>query len=341
MKKILKYPFYLFDLIGSGKSFSQNPVIGNDRLNAWGLHKWRVQAADVMAGYRRRSLGRLLDPADREQLRGNGYLIKENYLPDPVFRRLKSEIYTKPLAAREMRQGRTITRMIALGPGVLKTMPATRAFLMDDQLRDMMHFAASCGGEPVFMIHGIMVDPNVNITDPQTDLHSDTFHPTSKAWYFLHDVGPDDGPFVYVPRSHLLTPERLQWEYEQSLSARRDPRSHHGFGSFRITASELQDFGFVPKTVSVKANTLVIADTRGFHGRTPSHKPTMRISLDLYLRRSPFLPWNDLDIFALPFLKGRSLDLYLSYLDLRERKLGKKSIWRDVGSIPVDAPART
>ena len=65
----------------------------------------------------------------------------------------------------------------------------------------------------------------------------------------------------------------------------------------------------------------------------------MRISLDLYLRRSPFLPWSSFDLFSLPLLQGRSLDLYLAYMDLRERKLGKKSIWRDVGSIPVDAPA--
>ena len=184
-----------------------------------------------------------------------------------------------------------------------------------------------------------MVDPTVSSTDPQTELHSDTFHPTAKAWLFLHDVGPEDGPFIYVPRSHLLTTERLQWEYQQSLTARHDPRPHHGYGSFRITPPELQALGYVPETVSVRANTLVVADTRGFHGRTPSRKSTMRISLDMYLRRSPFLPWNGLDMSSLPVLKGRSLDLYLAYLDMLEQKLGKKSIWRDVGMVPVDAPA--
>ena len=337
---IFKYPFYFFDVFGSGKSFSQNPVIGNNRLNEWGLHKWRVQAAASLAEYRRKRLGHLLAPADREQLSANGFLIKEDYLPGPIFQRLKSEIYSSPLAAREMRQGQTVTRMISLGPGLLETMPETNAFLKDDQLRDMMHYAASYGGEPVFMIHVIMVDPKVNINDPQTDLHSDTFHPTAKAWFFLHDVGPEEGPFIYVPRSHLLTPERLQWEYQQSLTARNDPRSHHGYGSFRITLSELQEFGYVTETVSVKANTLVVADTRGFHGRTPSNKSTTRISLDLYLRRSPFLPWSGFAISSLPLLRGRSLDLYLAYLDLCEQKFGKKSIWRDVGVIPVDAPAR-
>jgi len=339
MKNIFKYPLYFFDILGSGKSFSQNPVIGNDRLNAWGLHRWRVQTAAIMAEYRRKYLGRLLSPEDREQLSAEGYLIKENYLSESDFRQLTSEIYSSPMAAREMRQGQTVTRMIALGPDVLKPMTVTNSIIRNRLVRDMLHFTASCGGEPVFMIHSIMVDPGVSIVDPQTELHSDTFHPTAKAWLFLHDVGPEDGPFIYVPRSHLLTTERLQWEYEQSLTARNDPRPHHGYGSFRITPSELQGFGYVPKTVSVRANTLVVADTRGFHGRTPSRKSTMRISLYMYLRRSPFLPWNGFDISSLPMLKGRSLDLYLAYLDLLEQKLGKKSIWRDVGKVPVDTPA--
>ena len=65
----------------------------------------------------------------------------------------------------------------------------------------------------------------------------------------------------------------------------------------------------------------------------------MRISLDVYLRRGPFLPWTGFDISSLPFLKGRSLDLYLAYLDLLENKFGKRSIWRDVGKTPVNAPA--
>ena len=249
MKNIFKYPLYLIDIVGSGKSFSQNPVIGNSRLNTWGLHRWRVQAAARMAEYRRRRLGQLLAPIDREQLASRGYLIKENYLPEQGFQSLRSEIYERPLASREMRQGQTVTRMIALGPAVLKTMPFTNNFLKDNQIQEMMHMAASYGGVPVSMIHVIMVNPGINISDPQTELHSDTFHPTAKAWFFLHDVGPEDGPFIYVPGSHLLTAERLQWEYEQSLAARDDPRPHHGYGSFRITQTELQKFGYVPETV--------------------------------------------------------------------------------------------
>src|SRR3546814_11353522 len=53
--------------------------------------------------------------------------------------------------------------------------------------------------------------------DSQTALHSDTYHPTMKAWFFLHDVANDEGPFQYVPGSHRLTPQRIAWEKRKSL----------------------------------------------------------------------------------------------------------------------------
>ena len=113
--------------------------------------------------------------------------------------------------------------------------------------------------------------------DPQTALHADTFHATSKFWLFLHDVGPEDGPFIYAPGSHVLTPERLDWEYEQSLTAREERRSHHSYGSFRISWDDAMALGYArPRQMVVKANTLVVADTYGFHSRSPSDHPTIR-----------------------------------------------------------------
>ena len=339
MKDILKYPFYLFGVAGKTKSFLENPVIGSKRLNTKGLHRGRVKLAARMADSRRQRLGRLLTSSVRSQLDSDGFIFKENFLPGPVFDSLVEEIYSRPLAAHEMRQGLAVNRMTALGPEVLKNMPVTGSFIKDIQVREMLHYAASYGGEPVFSIQTIISDSDINKTDPQTELHSDTFHPTSKAWLFLHDVGPEDGPFTYAPGSHQLTAKRLEWEYEQSLTASSDPRVHHSLGSFRISESELLELGYKPRMFTVRANTLVVADTRGFHGRTPSTRPTTRVAIYAYLRRNPFIPWTGFDISSLPFAKYRMLDAYLKYLAIRERKVGKKSIWRDVGEIRVDAPA--
>src|SRR5260370_14830925 len=68
-------------------------------------------------------------------------------------------------------------------------------------------------------IQTILSQAAQGLPDPQTDLHTDTFHPTVKAWLFLTDVEPDAMPFVYVPGSHRLTPERLEWERHMSIAA--------------------------------------------------------------------------------------------------------------------------
>jgi hypothetical protein len=41
-------------------------------------------------------------------------------------------------------------------------------------------------------------------------------------------------------------------------------------------------------TAAVPANTLVVADTSGFHRRTPSPAHTVRVEVYLSLRRNPF-----------------------------------------------------
>jgi hypothetical protein len=186
----------------------------------------------------------------------------------------------------------------------------------------------------------VIADPAKGGPDPQTALHADTFHATAKLWLFLTDVGEEDGPFVFVPGSHRLTPERLDWEHRQSLTARDDPRRHHALGSFRVPEDELPALGYgAPRRMTVRANTLVVADTFGFHRRSPSARPTTRVEIHGYLRRNPFMPWNGLDPAGLPGLTGRQIDLFFAWLDLRRRLLGARSIWRDVGRVAVDGPA--
>jgi hypothetical protein len=128
--------------------------------------------------------------------------------------------------------------------------------------------------------------------DPQTLLHADTFHPTVKAWLFLTDVAADCGPFTYVPGSHRLNAARLAWERRMSLAARHSANAENREGSFRIDPAELATLGLPqPRAFAVSANTLVVADTFGFHARGPSAGPSLRVEIWAYGRRSPFLPW--------------------------------------------------
>src|SRR5205823_7805156 len=142
----------------------------------------------------------------------------------------------------------------------------------------------------------------------QTFLHADTFHPTVKAWLFLTDVAEDAGPFTYVPGSHRLTAQRLEWERRMSLSARHSPNAEDRQGSFRIDPAELPSLCLPrPRAFAVPANTLIVADTFGFHARGPSAGRSVRVEIWAYGRRSPFVPWPGLDWWSGAALAQRSL----------------------------------
>ena len=104
--------------------------------------------------------------------------------------------------------------------------------------------------------------------DPQCDLHSDTFHPSVKAWLFLTDVPEDEGPFTYVPGSHRLTPQRLAWEHRRSLAMAEERNRLSRRGSLRIWDGELAAIGLPPprrlsaRPDSAHGRPLVQADPR-------------------------------------------------------------------------------
>jgi hypothetical protein len=321
-------------VLGSQKSFKANPILGSPALNRRGLHRRRVALAAAMAERRRRAMAARLEPADREAFDRDGFVVKPDFLGDGLHR-LREAILARPLPAREMRQGRTVTRM-----SPLDQVPEARAVALRPDLRRLMGYAAGRGGEPVLFIQTVIADPSRGGADPQTAMHADTFHATAKCWLFLCDVGEEDGPFVFVPGSHRLTPERLDWEHRQSLVAVEEG-GHHALGSFRIVPERLPALGYdrPPRRVAVKAGTLVVADTYGFHHRAPSARPTTRLELHGHIRRNPFLPWNGLDPLALPGLRGRQIALFHRWLALSERR-GRAGIWKDAGPVTADAPAR-
>ncbi|MEM7547415.1 MAG: phytanoyl-CoA dioxygenase family protein [Pseudomonadota bacterium] len=322
-------------VFGAEKSFLANPIIGSRRLNEIGLHRSRVAAAERMARLRRRMMGGI-SAEDRAAYDRDGFVIKENYLPDEVFKRVREEVFGQQHPAREMRQGQTVTRMIPLTHRAKSWMPATVGVAHDRSLNRLAGYVAGRTGAPIHFIQTVIAEPNKGPADPQTALHADTFHSTSKFWLFLHDVELEDGPFMFAPGSHKLTPERLAWEYEQSLTARDEKRAHHSFGSFRVGADEMARFGYRdPQPVPVPANTLVVADTYGFHSRTPSAKATTRVEVHGHMRRNPFPPWNGLDIQGLPGVKGNQMDIFFGW----NKMIGKDTIWKDVGVVDADGPA--
>jgi hypothetical protein len=334
-------PLWIAQLASGTKSFERNLVIGSRRLNQWGLHAGRVTLAHRLARARRRKLANLVAPQDRDAFARDGFVVRPNFLPAEQFAVLLAQVkaYRGPL--REISEGDTVLRKIALDKKALADLPGLNAVLRSPDWQGLIRYVGSRDAEPVVWVQSILRHACPGPADPQTVLHADTFHPTVKAWLFLTDVAEEAGPFTYVPGSHRLSPERLDWERRMSLAARHSPNAEIRQGSFRIDQADLPSLGLPqPRSFAVPGNTLVVADTFGFHARGPSNRPSLRVEIWAYGRRSPFLPWATLFPWTTAALGRRSV-LAWQIGDLLEAAGIKKHRWRkQTGLSAFDPPSR-
>lgn len=335
---IVKYPFWTLALASGAKSFRDNKVIGSPSLNRMGLHVARIRLAHAMAWQRRKRLEHLVSAEDREAFARDGFVAKRNFLDPDTFARVKEQALSFRTTAREMIQGDTITRRMALDGPARRAMPDVDALLRRKDWGGLMRYIESFDQEPLYYIQTILSHVKEAGPDPQTNFHADTFHPSVKAWFFLTDVAEDEGPFCYVPGSHILTPERIAWERETSIRAAHHPDSYSARGSFRASLEDLERMKFgKPVAFAVPANTLVVGDTVGFHARGYSARPTRRVEIWAYGRRNPFLPWAGFDPFSLPGIAEARIPLMWRALD-QGQKLGiARNSWVNMGlKLPLD-----
>jgi hypothetical protein len=334
-------PWWVVQLLSSAKSFRDNPILGSPRLNRLGLHRWRVRLAHAASARRRRRLAAHLSPEDLQAFERDGFVVRGPLLPDDQFQALKARLLAQPGAAREMQQGDTITRRIDVDPDTVRAVPELRALLTHPAWRGLTRYVAAYDRTPWVYVQTILSRSRPGGPDPQTQLHADTFHPTMKAWFFLTDVAEDEGPFCYVPGSHRPSAARLDWEQAVSVGARDHVDRLTSRGSFRIDESELPALGLPPpRRFAVRANTLVVADTFGFHARGPSKGATMRIEVWGYDRRNPFFPGTTDGVLSAAGLTQHRARLYWGMLDWLERWKLAINPWRPAGiktaATPVD-----
>lgn len=324
-------PYWIAQLATGAKSFVDNPILGSSRLNRKGLHRQRLALAHRLGWWRRRQLARQVDEADRGTFDRDGYVRIDNFLPKADFDQLVEELLPTPLPTRSHQQGNAITRRVALDPRTLKQFPALRRLINGQRWRGLMRYAATSGGQPLYYLQTIITDVE-GFPDPQITLHSDSFQPSMKAWLFLTDVDDDGGPLTYVAGSHLLTKQRLDWEQNRSITVAKEGDRLSQRGSLRIDQTELASLGLpAPTRFAVAANTLVVVDTFGFHARGQSTKPSLRMEIWAYRRRTPFLPWAGLNLFSIPVLANRRAGLAWAAADWLDRWGWRKQHWTDAG----------
>ncbi len=338
-KSALLLPWSALMVLSADKSFIDNPILGSRRLNRSGLHVWRLRTAHEATAKRRARLADALEAADLAMFQRDGYVIRRDLLPHEAFERLRDEVIARPAPAREMIQGDTVTRRIAVDRRLLRAAPALRPLLTHPAWRALTRYVAGYDQPPWVYLQTILTHTRDAPPDPQTNLHSDTFHPTMKAWYFLTDVAEDDGPFCFVPGSHRPTPQRLAWEQAMSIAVASGGDRYSARGSFRVEESMLPGLGLPPmRRIAVPANTLIVADTFGFHARGASARASMRIEVWGYDRRNPFFPGTTDGLLSLIGLQDRRAPLYWQAMDALEQLTGRRNPWRKVGPIAPNAP---
>ncbi len=294
------------------KSFA-DPWVGHAGLNRLGLHRHRIALARAMLGLRR-ALRETFSGGARgavaQMLDTDGVAVLPNFLAEEVFARTQGEARQLMVNADrlEPRQtgsrpgfqtkinrpfgfdrhdGGTLNRFIPIDP--IDT-PACYGATDDSRLSEA---ALAITGGPwrpgKWWVYETLQAGDAAPKDPQTDLHRDTFFPDLKCWLFLEDVGEEDGPFAYVVGSHMATPARLAWEQGEANRLIAGPAGHARGGSLRCDADGLEQMGLpAPTHFPVAANTLVIANTFGFHKRTVGKEGALRLALYGHLRPAPF-----------------------------------------------------
>lgn len=324
-------PLWTLALATGAKSFADNPILGSTRLNRRGLHVARLRLAHSLAWRRRGRLASTVPGEWREQFDRDGYVEVRDFLPADLFDRLRRALLTREFESRQQQQGDTITRRVPIGPRLLREVPQLRELLDSSGWRTLLAYVGSTKSEPLYYIQTILIGHADGTPDPQLDLHSDTFHPSLKAWLFLTDVTDDQAPLTYVTGSHRLTPERLAWEKERSVSIKQSDRLSQR-GSLRVAVGELDPLRLPPpRRFAVPANTLVAIDTCGFHARGRADRPTVRVEIWAYSRRSPFIPWTGFDLLSWRPIAIRRAIWLQQMVDCLDQLGLKKQHWRPAG----------
>src|SRR5437016_11265818 len=149
-------PLWAAQLFTGAKSFEKNRLIGSRRLNEHGLHTARVALAPRIAAARRKRLEHLVAADDRAAFARDGFVVRPNFLPAAEFAALVDQVKSYRGGLREIAEGDTILRKIALGPATLGALPALRQVLQSAEWRGLVRYVGSRDAEPVVWIQSIL-----------------------------------------------------------------------------------------------------------------------------------------------------------------------------------------
>jgi Phytanoyl-CoA dioxygenase (PhyH) len=273
------------------QTFTGAKLIKSRFLNRLGLQVARTYGARWLYNLRPSPV----DPSIRNylrQLRHDGMVVIENFFPDAEFAALKKECLDI-LANNESKLNTRMHGPTEYSIAVIKDFPDAkqdhiRKFYADPRLYALMQAAEKTKFKMERAhraVERVRQGKETTLGDPETELHSDIFFHTHKAWLYLTDVTPKDAPLVYVKGSHRLSGKQARHIYKHSC----DPKTP----SRRVTPEELKAMGWSEMALECKQNTLVVANVCGYHRRSVGQPGGERVSLHCSIRLQPFAFWKN------------------------------------------------
>mgnify|MGYP006114411301 CR=1 FL=1 len=244
--------------------FSNKKVVENHALNYAGTQILRVLLSSATHAFRGMSQSWPKTNLTM-MLRKNGYILIPNFLSPEDFQQVKDGFsHGNSIGSyTPIKDGDTRVDRYTFSPDKWKTLPAVNKLLSDNLLVQTLEGAELKNieiGDVWF--DTIYYDDQQKVASSQSQLHSDTFFNTHKVWFFIEPVNLEDGPLYFVPGTNQLSLKRLIFDYKKSIHF--DELTDY---SFRVEPKDRTFLGCIEKAITCPENTLVIANTRGFHRR--------------------------------------------------------------------------
>jgi hypothetical protein len=257
-------------------------------LNLLGVQPMRAQVAGWVS---RRILRTMRAPRSEHagQLLAAGITSMHPFLPQEQFAAIQRDFHTlvaDPARATIDRFGETVQRIVKFRHEDAMALPSLRWFVYESGLFELLRGVEGDGlrHHHIVLSFEHLTNGRADDPDPNKEWHTDTFYSTHKAWLYLDDVTPQSCPFSFAAGSHLLTLRRLKYEYLWSLRASKS-------GSWRLSAGDQSVLLGNIKAATGPSNTLVVANTFGFHRRGDGLPGAQRLLLRVGVRRHPFKPF--------------------------------------------------
>lgn len=260
-------------------------------LNILGLQVIRILWHDFTL-----SLKRMLKPEMNDvarELDQSGYIIIENFFDDKTFSSIESQfeedMKLKFSGAKDSEEsivaGEVHIKQVDIQEASCQS--SFRELIFSESLRDVVKkLAQKPINTPVKCVlqesqqkdessKGYDFVHGNSDFDVENILHQDHIYSVYKAWLYIEDITEENGAFVYVPNSHRFSWLDLKYQYLKSIfycliakgKSHWVPEKFLDKGRIIAPKDYFRDLDLKPIPLEARANSLIIANTRGFHKR--------------------------------------------------------------------------